>query len=172
MKRQALSWYIASRWPGDLCLAEATRNMVAVTLQETSPFDGQKPGTSGLRKAVTVFKQPHYTENFVQCILDSIPEAKRNGCTLVVGGDGRYFMRDAIQIIAKMAAANGVCFCFWYLEWAEGFPRNVAGCFVALSGFITFIILVSYMFLVTEISSNANYFSALGSQMFFSPINL
>lgn len=85
------------------------KNMVAVTLQETSPFDGQKPGTSGLRKAVTVFQQPHYTENFVQCILDSIPETKRAECTLVVGGDGRFFMRDAIQIIARMAAANGVC---------------------------------------------------------------
>ena len=84
------------------------KDMAAVTLQETSPFDGQKPGTSGLRKAVTVFQQPHYTENFVQCILDSIPETKRTGCTLVVGGDGRFFMRDAIQIIARMAAANGV----------------------------------------------------------------
>lgn len=83
--------------------------MVDVTLKETSPFDGQKPGTSGLRKAVTVFQQPHYTENFVQCILDSIPETKRTGCTLVVGGDGRFFMREAIQIIARMAAANGVC---------------------------------------------------------------
>ena len=82
--------------------------MVEVTEQKSSPFDGQKPGTSGLRKAVTVFQQPHYTENFVQCILDSIPEEKRKGCTLVVGGDGRFFMREAIQIIAKMAAANGV----------------------------------------------------------------
>ena len=84
-------------------------NMVVVTLQETSPSDGQKPGTSGLRKAVTVFQQPHYTENFVQCILDSIPATKRTGCTLVVGGDGRFFMREAIQIIARMAAANEVC---------------------------------------------------------------
>ena len=82
--------------------------VVEVTVQETSPFDGQKPGTSGLRKAVTVFQQKHYTENFVQCILDSIPEEKRKGCTLVVGGDGRFFMRDAIQIISRIAAANGV----------------------------------------------------------------
>lgn len=85
---------------------------MAVTLQETSPFDGQKPGTSGLRKAVKVFQLPHYTENFVQCILDSIPEEKKRGCTLVVGGDGRYFMREAVQIIARMAAANEVCFLF------------------------------------------------------------
>ena len=87
--------------------------MVEVTLKGTSPFDGQKPGTSGLRKAVKVFQQPNYTENFVQCILDSIPEEKRRGCTLVVGGDGRFFMREAIQVIARMAAANGVCFSFW-----------------------------------------------------------
>ena len=100
--------HITNRWLGYRQFAETTRNMVAVTLQETSPFDGQKPGTSGLRKAVTVFQQPHYTENFVQCILDSIPETKRTGCTLVVGGDGRFFMREAIQIIARMAAANGV----------------------------------------------------------------
>ena len=86
--------------------------MMAVTVKETSPFEGQNPGTLGLRKAVTVFQQPKYTENFVQCILDSIPEEKRKGCTLVVGGDGRFFMRDAIQIIVKMAAANGVCFQF------------------------------------------------------------
>lgn len=81
-----------------------------VTKIATSPFDGQKPGTSGLRKAVTVFQQPNYTENFVQCILDSIPQDDRKNCTLVVGGDGRFFMREAIQLIAKMAAANEVCF--------------------------------------------------------------
>ena len=82
--------------------------MLSISVQETSPFDGQKPGTSGLRKAVSVFEKPNYTENFVQCIFDAIPEEKRKGCTLVVGGDGRYFMRQAIQIIARMAAANEV----------------------------------------------------------------
>lgn len=107
--------------------------MVAVTLQETSPFDGQKPGTSGLRKAVTVFQQPRYTENFVQCILDSIPEDKRNRCCLVVGGDGRFFMREAIQIIARMAAANGVCFVFYSFGVNyKAFLRSKACCFVAL----------------------------------------
>ena len=90
--------------------------MVKVTVKNTAPFEGQKPGTSGLRKAVTVFKQTNYTENFVQCIFDSIPEEKRKNCTLVVGGDGRFYMRDAIQLIAKMAAANGVCFLLWKLK--------------------------------------------------------
>jgi len=73
----------------------------------TSAFSDQRPGTSGLRKRVKVFTQPHYTENFVQSILDSIPEGAP-GSTLVVGGDGRYFSREAVQIIAKIAAGNKV----------------------------------------------------------------
>lgn len=73
----------------------------------TSPFEGQKPGTSGLRKKVKVFQQPNYTENFVQCILECVGDAIR-GSTLVVGGDGRFFLKEAIQIIIKICAANGV----------------------------------------------------------------
>ena len=71
----------------------------------TEPFAGQRPGTSGLRKKVKVFQQPHYLENFVQSVFDSIGDFQ--GETLVVGGDGRYFNLQAIQIIVKMAAANG-----------------------------------------------------------------
>lgn len=71
----------------------------------TQAFSDQKPGTSGLRKKVTVFQQPHYLENFVQSIFDSISPPK--GATLTLGGDGRYYNREAIQIILKMAAANG-----------------------------------------------------------------
>lgn len=71
----------------------------------TTPFNDQKPGTSGLRKRVPTFKQPNYLENFTQAIFNSITPPQ--GATLVLGGDGRYFNREAIQIILKMAAANG-----------------------------------------------------------------
>ncbi|HXU92283.1 MAG TPA: alpha-D-glucose phosphate-specific phosphoglucomutase [Gallionella sp.] len=71
----------------------------------TTPYTDQKPGTSGLRKRVPIFKQPHYLENFVQSIFDTIEAPK--GATLVLGGDGRYYNREAIQVILKMAAANG-----------------------------------------------------------------
>ncbi len=71
----------------------------------TQGFNDQKPGTSGLRKKVQVFQQPHYLENFVQSIFDTLDVPL--GATLTVGGDGRYYNRHAIQTIIEMAAANG-----------------------------------------------------------------
>lgn len=71
----------------------------------TKPFSGQKPGTSGLRKKVPVFAQENYAQNFIQSIFDSLEGFA--GKTLVIGGDGRYFNREVIQIAIKMAAANG-----------------------------------------------------------------
>lgn len=76
----------------------------------TTPYNDQKPGTSGLRKKVKHFQQSHYLENFVQAVFSTIEplyEGNPEDKTLVLGGDGRYFNQDAIQIILKMAAANG-----------------------------------------------------------------
>ena len=71
----------------------------------STPFDGQKPGTSGLRKKVKIFQQANYTENFIQAVFDVAPRS--DGSTLVLGGDGRFYNRTAIQQAIRMAAANG-----------------------------------------------------------------
>lgn len=71
----------------------------------TTPFAGQKPGTSGLRAKTRVFMQPNYLENFVQAVFDTVGPLA--GKTLTLGGDGRFFNAEAIQTILKMAAANG-----------------------------------------------------------------
>ena len=71
----------------------------------TTPIEGQMPGTSGLRKKTRVFMEPRFLENFIQATFDAIGGGA--GKTFVVGGDGRYFNKPAIQTILKMAAANG-----------------------------------------------------------------
>ena len=79
---------------------------VNVLTVATQPFADQRPGTSGLRKRVAVFTQPHYLENFVQSVFEALPDWR--GQTLVLGGDGRYGNDRALQVILKMAAANGI----------------------------------------------------------------
>lgn len=77
----------------------------------TAPIPGQKPGTSGLRKKVVEFQSPHYLNNFVQAVFNAVADFGTDvtlGGSLVIGGDGRYFNPEAIQIITKMAVANGV----------------------------------------------------------------
>jgi phosphoglucomutase len=81
---------------------------LAVTTLPTAPIAGQKPGTSGLRKKTKVFMDGLYLHNFTQAIFDVLPAAELAGATLVVSGDGRFWTREAIQIIIKIAAANGV----------------------------------------------------------------
>jgi len=78
---------------------------MAVQIINTAPIAGQRPGTSGLRKKVSVFGEPQYLENFVQSVFDTVGDC--HGQTLVLGGDGRYYNRTAIQTVLRMAAAHG-----------------------------------------------------------------
>ncbi|KAK2767800.1 Phosphoglucomutase-2 [Arachnomyces sp. PD_36] len=80
---------------------------MAVQTVSITPFTDQKAGTSGLRKKVTVFQKPHYSESFVTSILLSIPEGVE-GSSLVIGGDGRYYNPEVVQLIAQIGAAYGV----------------------------------------------------------------
>ncbi|MDJ0993480.1 MAG: alpha-D-glucose phosphate-specific phosphoglucomutase [Dinoroseobacter sp.] len=78
---------------------------MSITRIETRPIEGQKPGTSGLRKQTNVFQSHHYLENYVQAVWDGIGGVQ--GKTLVLGGDGRYFNSEAAQVVLRMAAASG-----------------------------------------------------------------
>uniref|UniRef100_A0AAY4CUH3 Phosphoglucomutase n=1 Tax=Denticeps clupeoides TaxID=299321 RepID=A0AAY4CUH3_9TELE len=83
--------------------------MVNINVVKTKAYTDQKPGTSGLRKRVIVFQQnQNYAENFIQSIISAVEPAARQDGALVVGGDGRFFMKDAIQLIVQIAAANGI----------------------------------------------------------------
>ncbi|CAN0444117.1 unnamed protein product, partial [Discosporangium mesarthrocarpum] len=77
---------------------------------KTAPIAGQKPGTSGLRKPTKTFMQEPYLHNFVQATFDAVKATGTDVSkgTLLLGGDGRYFNDKAIQIIIKIAVANGV----------------------------------------------------------------
>jgi phosphoglucomutase len=100
---------------GELDLTDAVGlGKLRPTVVATTPYEGQKPGTSGLRKKVKEFMQEHYLQNFVQSAFDAIKASGTNLSegSLVIGGDGRYFNPQAIQIIVQMAVANGVKRCW------------------------------------------------------------
>ncbi|KAI4549476.1 hypothetical protein MG293_001806 [Ovis ammon polii] len=83
--------------------------MVKIVTVKTKAYQDQKPGTSGLRKRVKVFQSSsNYAENFIQSIISTVEPAQRQEATLVVGGDGRFYMKEAIQLIVRIAAANGI----------------------------------------------------------------
>jgi phosphoglucomutase len=80
-----------------------------IEIRPTKPFTDQKPGTSGLRKPTKTFKENQYFENFIQAYFDDLTETNKDKLpTLVVGGDGRHFVREGTRIIIQMAAANNV----------------------------------------------------------------
>ncbi|AQX23358.1 phosphoglucomutase [Bartonella sp. 114] len=88
------------------CQYDGEYYFMTVNIISTTAFKDQKLGTSGLRKKVSTFQQPHYVENFIQSIFNTVGPLK--GKLLILGGDGRYLNRTLIQIVLKMAAANGV----------------------------------------------------------------
>lgn len=82
---------------------------IPVVTVQTAPFEDQRPGTNGLRRKTAVFEgKKNYLQNYIQSLLSSIDLRDRQGCTMVVGSDGRYFSRTATEVIVQMAAANGV----------------------------------------------------------------
>lgn len=88
---------------------EKITNIVTKTVEvKTTNYQDQNPGTSGLRKKVTVFQKPHYLENFVQSIFLAHNKEEYFGKTLIVGGDGRYYNDTAIDTIVKISLANGI----------------------------------------------------------------
>ncbi|KAJ3682636.1 hypothetical protein LUZ60_015209 [Juncus effusus] len=88
--------------------SSSTTQSLKINSVPTKPVEGQKTGTSGLRKKVKVFQEGNYLANWIQALFNSLPEEDYKGGLLVLGGDGRYFNKEAAQIIIKIAAGNGV----------------------------------------------------------------
>lgn len=100
---------LPSRGGETLSMSTATDSEVVTV--STSPIEGMRPGTSGLRKKTTVWEMTeNYVENFIQSLIDTAMESNGGKMldTVVVAGDGRYYNNDAIQTIARVLAANGV----------------------------------------------------------------
>lgn len=105
-KQHRLVWPTFSRW---VPTRRMETNPIPVVTVQTAPFDDQRPGTNGLRRKTAVFEgRRNYLQNYIQSLLSSIDLRDRQGCTMVVGSDGRYFSRAATEVIVQMAAANGV----------------------------------------------------------------
>ncbi len=100
-----VSWKRVPGFTQTIFQPSTERFALMIKTVSTTPYQDQKPGTSGLRKKVPVFQQENYAENFIQAIFDSLDGFE--GKTLVIGGDGRYYNREVIQKALKMAAANG-----------------------------------------------------------------
>ena len=111
--------------------------MTTATSVTTQPFEGQKPGTSGLRKKVTEFLAPHHMENFIQCTLLAVGDDLK-GATLVVGGDGRYGVKEAVQKIIQMSAANGVSNFILYVVYQSNFPSRISAICIPVISLLCF----------------------------------
>ena len=94
--------------PKKMRLSASAATGVEVKDVPTTPIEGQKTGTSGLRKKAAVFSEGNYLANWVQSLFLALPQEEVEGSAMVLGGDGRWFNKEASQIIIKLAAGNGV----------------------------------------------------------------
>ncbi|KAK1274289.1 hypothetical protein QJS04_geneDACA022277 [Acorus gramineus] len=110
MRKRQLSLSVRASSPSSSSssMAVAEPEGLKINSVPTKPFEGQRTGTSGLRKKVKVFMQENYLANWIQALFNSLPPEDYKNGVLVLGGDGRYFNQEAAQIIIKIAAGNGV----------------------------------------------------------------
>ena len=94
--------------PKKMRLSASAATGVEIKDVPTTPIEGQKTGTSGLRKKAAVFSEGNYLANWVQSLFLALPQEEVEGSAMVLGGDGRWFNKEASQIIIKLAAGNGV----------------------------------------------------------------